>query len=243
MTSIACFGDLHGNHLATGAVLADIDLHAPDHLICLGDLVGYGPFPNEVIDLVRARDVPVIMGNYDDGIGYERGDCGCAYRTDSERENGEKSVAWTDQHVTPENKAWLRTLLPEHRLDVNGVRVRIVHGSPRKMNEYLFEDRDPASLRRIAAGADCDVLVFGHTHKPWSRMIDGVLFVNAGSVGKPKDGDPRACWVLLDISAAGEVMVTFKRVSYDIATVAAAIRQQPGLPDLYARDIETCGAA
>ena len=243
MTSIACFGDLHGNHLATGAVLADIDLHAPDHLICLGDLVGYGPFPNEVIDSVRERDIPVIMGNYDDGIGYERGDCGCAYKSDLERENGERSVAWTEQHVTPENKAWLQTLLPEHRLDVNGVRVRIVHGSPRKMNEYLFEDRDPASLQRIAAAADTDVLVFGHTHKPWSRMIDGVLFVNAGSVGKPKDGDPRACWALLEISPAGEVGVTFKRVTYDIATVAAAIRQQPGLPDVYARDIEKGGVA
>ena len=243
MTSIALFGDLHGNHLATNAALSDIDAHAPDLVICLGDLVGYGPFPNEVIDLVRARDIPVIMGNYDDGIGFERGDCGCAYKSDSERENGEKSVAWTDQHVTPGNKAWLRTLLPDIRLDVNGVRLRVVHGSPRKMNEYLFEDRDPSSLQRIAASADCDVLVFGHTHKPWSRMIGDVLFVNAGSVGKPKDGDPRACWALLEISSTGEATVTFRRVNYDIATVAAAIRQQPGLPDVYARDIETGGAS
>src|SRR5690606_20244408 len=113
----------------------------------------------------------------------------------------------------------------------------------RKMNEYLFEDRDPASLQRIAASADCDVLVFGHTHKPWSRMIEDVLFVNAGSVGKPKDGDPRACWALVEISSAGEVSVTLNRAAYDIASVAEAIRQQPGLPDVYARDIETGGAA
>lgn len=241
MTTIALFGDLHGNHVATAAVLANIDTYAPDHLICLGDLVGYGAFPNETIDLVRGRDIPVIMGNYDDGIGYERGDCGCAYKDADEKADGERSIAWTAATVTAANRQWLQTLLPEYRLEIAGVRIRVVHGSPRRINEYLFEDRDPASLQRIAASADCDVLVFGHTHVPWTRTIGNVLFVNAGSAGKPKDGDPRACWAMLDITDTGDVAVTYHRVEYDIAAAAAGIRRQPGLPDDYARALETGG--
>lgn len=183
------------------------------------------------------------MGNYDDGIGFDRGDCGCAYKSETEKANGEKSIAWTAAVTTDENKAWLQTLLPELRLDIHGVRIRVVHGSPRRINEYLFEDRDPASLERIAKTADGDVLVFGHTHKPWTREIAGVTFVNAGSVGKPKDGDPRACWTSLDVSATGEVDVRFHRVEYDIAHAAAAIRAAIGLPDVYAADIESGGMA
>lgn len=241
MTSIALFGDLHGNATATAAVLADIDQHAPDRLVCLGDLVGYGAHPNEVIDLVRDLEIPVIMGNYDDGIGFGRGGCGCAYKNPEEKANGELSIAWTDNMVTPENKRWLQSLLPEYRIEAGGVRVRVVHGSPRRINEYLFEDRDENSLMRIAASADCDVLVFGHTHVPWTREISGVTFVNAGSAGKPKDGDSRACWVMLHVSSSGDMAVDYHRVDYDIAVEAPAIRSAVGLPDAYARALETGG--
>jgi len=241
MTAIALLGDLHGNRAATAAVLADIDAHAPDMMICLGDLVGYGPEPNETIDLIRQRNIPTIMGNYDDGVGFDRDDCGCAYRDDGERERGQRSLMWSRAVVTPERKAWLRRLVPEIRQTINGVRVRIVHGSPRRMNEYLFADRAPASLARIARGADCDVLVFGHTHVPWTREIEGVRFINTGSVGKPKDGDPRAGWVLLSIGDDGELTNTMHRVPYTMVEMADAIRSIPELDDHFARDIETGG--
>lgn len=243
MTRIAIFGDLHANLHATDAVLANIDACDPDHIVCLGDLVGYGAFPNETVDLVRQRDIPVVMGNYDDGIGFERGDCGCAYRDEIEKSNGERSVAWTASHVTADTRQFLRALLPEYRLQIGENRIRFVHGSPRRINEYLFEDRDMASLERIARSADCEVLVFGHTHKPWTRLIDGVLFVNAGSVGKPKDGDARSCWVMLELSDLGDVNVTFKRVEYDVAAAAEGICSANGLPDIYATDVEIGGAS
>jgi predicted phosphodiesterase len=108
---------------------------------------------------------------------------------------------------------------------------------------YVFEDRDERSLERIARSAESDVLVFGHTHKPWTRTISGVVMVNAGSTGKPKDGDPRACWVKLEISSAGVVGVAFNRVEYDVATMAQAIRDAQGLPDQFARDLETGDAS
>lgn len=239
---IAVLSDLHGNSVATEAVLADIDRVGVDAVYCLGDLVGYGPFPNETIDLIREREIPTIIGNYDDGVGFDRDDCGCAYKDDAERDRGQQSLLWTRSVVTDERKAYLRSLPPEIRLEVGNVRLRLVHGSPRRMNEYLFEDRGEASLQRIAASADCDVLLFGHTHIPWTRIIGGVQMINTGSVGKPKDGDPRAGWVLLEFGSGPDVTVTMQRVSYDIATVAAAIRETDGLPDHYAMDIERGGA-
>lgn len=238
---IALLSDLHGNSAATETVLAEIDAEGSDEVICLGDLVGYGARPNETIDLIRGWDIPTIMGNYDDGVGFNRDDCGCAYKNAGEEERGQQSLLWTRRTVDDNRKAYLRTLAPELRREVNGVLLRFVHGSPRRMNEYLFEDRDERSLKRIAATANADVLVFGHTHKPWHRQIDGVHFVNTGSVGKPKDGDPRACWVLLTIGKDGAVEVDTRRVTYDIASMAAAIRSVDELPNQFAFDIETGG--
>ena len=242
-TRIAIFSDLHGNSAASEAVLAAIDAEQPDTVYCLGDLVGYGAKPNETIRVVRDRGIPTIMGNYDDGVGFDRDDCGCAYKDPDEEARGQQSLFWTRAETTEENKAYLRTLVPEIRFEAEGKRFRLVHGSPRRMNEYLFEDRDPRSLARIAQGADADVLVFGHTHKPWVRTIEAVLFVNEGSVGKPKDGDPRATWALLTVEAGEPVQVEIRRVPYDVAAMAEAIRTADGLPDHFARDIETGGAS
>ncbi len=107
--------------------------------------------------------------------------------------------------------------------------MRLVHGSPRKVNEYLFEDKPERTFERIVAGADCDVLIFGHTHKPWVHEYGGVLFVNCGAVGKPKDGDPRASFAVLTEAADG-VDVTIGRVSYDALSVGREMREV-GLPD------------
>ena len=240
---IAICSDLHGNSAATEAVLAAIDAEASDAIYCLGDLVGYGARPNETISLIRERAIPTIMGNYDDGVGFDRNDCGCAYKDPGEEARGQQSLYWTRDVTTAESKAYLRTLLPEIRFEAEGKRFRLVHGSPRRMNEYLFADRDPRSLARIAQGAETDVLVFGHTHKPWVREIEDVLFINDGSVGKPKDGDPRAAWALLTVEAGKPVQVEIRRVPYDVASMATAIHDAEGLPNEFARDIETGGAA
>ena len=234
---IAIFSDIHGNLQALDAVLADIQAQAPapDAVYCLGDLVGYGANPNEVTERIQREGCPAIMGNYDDGVGFERDECGCAYREEAERERGQRSLEWTKARVTDGNKAFLRTLKPEIRFEADGKRVLLVHGSPRKMNEYLFEDRPLSSFQRLAASSDADVIVFGHTHKPYVKNVDGVLFVNAGSVGKPKDGDWRACYALLDRGTPA-----FRRVEYDVEAAAAAIRATD-LPHEFAADVETGG--
>lgn len=235
----AIYSDVHGNRHALDAVLVDIGQDAFDAVYCLGDLVGYGAFPNEVTERVRADQTPTVIGNYDDGVGFEREECGCAYRNPLDQELGERSFAWTKARVTAENKAFLRTLLREIRFEADGKRVLLVHGSPRKLNEYLFEDRPVSSFQRLAASSNADVIVFGHTHKPYVKVVDGVTFVNAGSVGKPKDGDWRACYAVLD--TANEPRVEFRRLEYDVAAAARAVRTTE-LPEEFAFDIETGGA-
>ena len=237
MPRLAVFGDIHGNLPALEAVLAELARQPGiDRRVCLGDLVGYAPFPNEVIDRVRELGIPTLMGNYDDGVGFARDDCGCAYRNAEERERGEQSFAWTKAEVTPERKAFLRTLMPELRLTLGGARLLLVHGSPRRINEYLYEDRPLASFQRLARSAEADAIVFGHTHLPYTKDVDGVLFVNAGSVGKPKDGDPRACYAILE-ARDGALSVEFRRVAYDIKAVVEAIRHGP-LPAAFAAMLE-----
>jgi len=235
---IAIFSDIHGNLPALDVVLSDIRGQRFDAVYCLGDLVGYAPFANEVTERIRAEGIPTIMGNYDDGVGFDRDDCGCAYREPDERHRGDLSLAWTRDHVTAENKEFLRTLHKEIRFEADSKRVLLVHGSPRKINEYLFENRAISSFEHLAASSNADVIVFGHTHKPYTKVVNGVLFVNVGSVGKPKDGDWRACYATLEL--ASQRPVQFIRLSYDVARVAAAIRESE-LPDEFAVDLETGG--
>jgi putative phosphoesterase len=180
------------------------------------------------------------MGNYDEGVGFDRDECGCAYREPAEKALGDRSLAWTKVHTTEENKRFLRTLHRELRFDAGGKRMLLVHGSPRRMNEYLFEDRPLSTFERLAASSNADVIVYGHTHKPYVKDVSGVLFVNAGSVGKPKDEDWRACYALADPGASERVR--FVRVEYDIRRATEAIRQS-GLPHEFAADIERGGAA
>jgi putative phosphoesterase len=232
---VAVITDIHANLPALEAALGRIEEVGVDAVYCGGDLVGYGPHPNEVCALIEARGIPTIYGNYDHAIARDEHDCGCAYVTPHDRELGQGSVEWTLAHTDAASKAFMRDLPFELRWDMDGVRVRLVHGSPRKVNEYLFEDKPASLYERLAKGAECDVLVFGHTHKPWVHEYGGVLFVNCGSVGKPKDGDPRAAFAVLD-SSEGELRVAIERVGYDAAAVAREVAAS-GLPAEFAEKL------
>jgi putative phosphoesterase len=234
MSGLALISDIHGNTQALRAVLADVRVRGIEAVYCLGDLVGYGPDPNGAIDLISNEDIPTIVGNYDDGVGWERGDCGCFYATAEAKRIGEVSYAFTVGEVTDDRKAFLRGLPRERHLTLDGTTVHLVHGSPRKLNEYLLRDRAERTFLRLAEAETDDVLVFGHTHDPWSRMIGGVLFVNVGSVGRPKDGDPRAMYTVLRASEQAErdpppVEVEAARVAYDVEATASGI-EAVGLP-------------
>ena len=233
MSRVAVVTDIHANLRALEAALARIDELEVDAVYCGGDLVGYGPHPNEVCRLIEQRAIPTIYGNYDYAIGRDLEDCGCAYVTEHDRELGQRSVAWTLAHTDQRSKDFMGQLRFDLRFHLGRRRVRLVHGSPRKVNEYLFEDKPARTFERIAAGADCDVLVFGHTHRPWVHRYGGVLFVNCGSVGKPRDGDPRGAFALLEADDQGDVLASIERVAYDAEAVAREVAAA-GLPGEYA---------
>jgi putative phosphoesterase len=224
----AVITDIHANLPALQAALTRIDVLGIEQVFCGGDLVGYGPHPNEVVALVAERGIPTIYGNYDHAIARDLEDCGCAYVTPRDRELGQRSVDWALAQTDGRSKDWMRDLPFDLRFEVGAARVHLVHGSPRKVNEYLFEDKPASLYERLAKAESGDVLTFGHTHKPWVREHGGVLFVNCGSVGKPKDGDPRAAFAVLR-AAEGGVDVTIERVDYDAEAVAREVAAV-GLP-------------
>lgn len=248
---IALFSDIHANFPALEAFFADVEKRKPDAFYCLGDLVGYNIWANEVINEIRKRNIPCIAGNYDFGIGRMSDDCGCAYKTEPEKDLGKVSIAYTNSIVKPDERQYLRTL-PAHlkvefQLNNDKLNLLLVHGSPRKINEYLFEDRDEKSMLRIMEQADADIMCFGHTHKPYHRILNSVTeganhfrhAVNIGSVGKPKDNDVRGGYVMLTINENSSIankdsiQVEFIRFDYDIERAAKAVEESP-LPNEYA---------
>jgi putative phosphoesterase len=245
---IALFSDIHANLPALEAFFEDVKKQKPDAIYCLGDLVGYNIWPNEVIREIRNRMIPTIAGNYDFGIGRSSDECGCAYKTEEDKANGKVSISFTNQITAPAERNYLRSL-PAHirvefQLNDDKLNLLLVHGSPRKINEYLFEDRDEKSLLRIMEQAEADIMCFGHTHKPYHRTIQDEKkqyrhAINIGSVGKPKDNDPRGCYVMLTINETSSVRnkesvkVEFIRFAYDIEKAAKGIEESV-LPDVYA---------
>jgi predicted phosphodiesterase len=244
----ALLSDIHANLPALRAVFADIDNRANiDAIYHLGDLTGYAPWPNEVVELLRERRIPGIAGNYDSTVATDYKHCGCRADSPHEEELSHLSYEWTRSHVTPETKEYLASL--PFRVDirplgghVSGPTITLIHGNQTLNTVYVTEDRPDSFLEKMArdVGARAgDIIAFGHTHKPWQRVVGGIQFINTGSVGRPKDGDWRACYVLLSVEASGS-RIEFVRVPYDVDEAADAIRVSD-LPDEFAEVLKEGG--
>jgi predicted phosphodiesterase len=193
--------------------------------------------------------IPGVAGNYDSTVASDYKHCGCRYEDPRQEELSHISYAWTRAHVSAEVKRQLGGL--PFRIDlrpqgghVSGACVTLLHGSNVLNTVYVHEDRSDEFLQRMTAAlgaAEGDVVCFGHTHKPWHRIVQGVHFVNTGSVGRPKDGDPRAGWVLLDMTA-GEPSISFRRVEYDVELAARSL-VQAGLPKDFSDHLRMGGAS
>jgi putative phosphoesterase len=240
--TIALFSDIHANLPALNAFFLDVEKHKPDAIYCLGDLVGYNVWPNEVIEEIRRRGIATIAGNHDlkvDSMG-----------------NGNAAVSVTGKNyaydiIGTAERAYLRKL-PSHlrvmfQLNDDLFTLLMVHGSPRSANEYLFEEIEEAALVDTMTAAKADILCFGHTHKPYCRTISSVengvarylYAINTGSIGKPKDDDPRGSYVLLHIDEKSSAFCkdTIKaeiiRFEYDVETAARGVEESP-LPQEFA---------
>lgn len=246
---LALLSDVHANLPALEAVLADIDRRGDvESTYHLGDLVGYAPWPNEVVDLLRERGIAGVSGNYDSTVATHYQHCGCRYEDARQEELSHLSYAWTLEHTTTESKRFLGGL--PFRLDLRplgghlgGPRIILVHGNPVLNTVYWTQDRPDSFAQEMAALAGAragDVLACGHTHKPWHREISDVHFINTGSVGRPKDGDPRAGWVLVDILPGPTMQIEFVRVNYDVERACQAILQST-LPHDFAAYLRSGG--
>ena len=244
----ALLSDVHANLPALNAALADIaarpNIEATYHL---GELIGYSTSPNEVVGTLRAIGVSGVAGNYDSTVATDYKHCGCKSESLRQEELAHMSYEWTRAHVQPDTKQFLGSLpfridlkpLGGHRV---GPQMTLVHATPTNNLVYVTEDRSEAFLAKTAEHASLksgDVLCFGHTHKPWHRIVDGIHFVNTGSVGRPKDGNWRAGYVVVDVKVDG-VEVDFIRVPYDIETTLNGIRDA-GLPEDFCEFLRTGG--
>lgn len=244
----ALISDVHSNLPALEAVLADIDARDDVGAVYhFGDLVGYAPWPDEVVALIRERRIPGIVGNYDSTVANDYKHCGC--RADSARaeELSHVSYGWTREHVTSETKGYLGELPFRMDLRTRGghtsrPQITLVHGAPTLNTLYWTEDRPDSFCSKMAKTAgltEGDLIAFGHTHKPWTREVEGVRFVNTGSVGKPKDDDWRACYVLVEVGE-GLGPVEHVRVEYDLERAVDGIRRGE-LPDEFADQLRAGG--
>jgi len=245
----ALISDIHANLPALEAVLADIAARpGVDATYHLGDLVGYAPWPDETVERLRTAGIPGIAGNYDSTVATQAPHCGCRYEDPRQEELSHLSFAWTLAHTSSDTAAYLGTL--PFRIDLRplgghaaGPTVTLIHGNQVLNTVYVHEDRTDDFLAKMGAGIGAragDVVCFGHTHKPWHRVVEGTHFVNTGSVGRPKDGDPRAGYVLLDVAADAGVRVDTVRVAYDVEAAARAIVAST-LPDEFADYLRTGG--
>jgi predicted phosphodiesterase len=240
--------DVHANLPALDAVLRDAATKGRlDGWYHLGDLVGYAPWPNEVVATIRSAGIAGVSGNYDTTVATGYKHCGCRSESPHQEELAHQSFTWTLANTSGEAKRYLGSL--PFRLDLRpygghqiGPTIRLLHGNSVLNTVYLTEDRSDELLIGMAAkmGAMAgDLIAFGHTHKPWHRQVGGIHFVNAGSVGRPKDGDPRAGYVLLEVAESG-IQVQFVRVAYDVEQAARAIIASD-LPDEFAEFLRTGG--
>jgi len=231
---VALLSDVHANLPALEAVLRHAYGRSVDAIWNGGDTVGYGAFPNEVVERLRQENATSILGNYDGKVlRFPRRE-----RKWRKKKSAQKYLAfqWAHRSLTEENLAYLGTLPDQMDLKALDDQVLLTHGSPTSPKEHLSPETPRERLSVLASTAQADVVVCGHSHQPFVRPVDGVLFINPGSVGRPDDGDPRASYATADFerSAARRVEVHHHRVSYDVGRAAAALRNR-GLPEAFAQ--------
>ncbi len=232
---IAILGDIHGNIEALKVAYDAGKSKNVEKIYHLGDLGGYAPFVNEVVTFLIEHQIEGVQGNYDDAVANDREHCGCKYEDPVQVEMAEQSFEWTKKHVTQASKDYMKALPFKVDFSVHNRRVKIFHATPVKNNLYWYENRPDKFFLDMASRAEADIYIYGHTHIPYRKDLDNKIFINAGSVGKPKDGDARTCVTLVDILPAG-VKVEFPRIPYNIEKVASAIIES-GLPRYFAEKL------
>lgn len=243
---VALLGDVHANLPALEVVLAHAHQNGAEQIWNIGDFLGYGAFPNEVVKRLRKEKAISIIGNYDlKVLRFHK-----KVKKWRKTKMPQKWLAfkWADEHLSKANRKYLRSLPQEIWLQVDGKHILLTHASPVSNEEHLTPETPLERLRELAqmvskSGQHPDAIIFGHSHREFARSVEGVWFINTGSVGRPDDGDPRACYAILQINPQGLEVEHF-RLAYDVEKSVAAIHEH-NLPDAFAqmllegRDLES----
>lgn len=236
---IAVFGGVYSNYLALEQTIKDAKNRGVDNIYCLGDLGAFGPHPDRVFPLLRENNIPVVQGNYDHSIGHDLDDCQCGYTDPRDNHFARLSYQYTYQNTGEENKRWMKELPAEIRLDINGYHILLSHGSPRKMNEFLWESTTSTHfLNKLVSDYEADIICTTHTGIHWERNLNGGKhFVNVGVIGRPEnDGMTHVGYTLIELN--NEPKIEYIPVEYDHHRLAREMQKEL-LPEEFIETILT----
>lgn len=234
---IAVISDIHGNYSALNSVLEDIKKQNVERIYCLGDLIGYSPYPDKIFPIIREQNIQTILGNYDEAVAFGKNDCGCGYSDEKCQLMGKISFDWTVKHTSPDNKEWMKKFPRELRFTINSKKILMVHGSPENISERIEPDISDEDLNLIFEKAQVDILFCGHTHWPFHKIVNEKHIINPGSVGRPRIGSPQANYVVVDFQKG--CTVRFRFIDYDYDSFAKEIETAPMPKNDFAEVIRT----
>ncbi|HEV2580298.1 MAG TPA: metallophosphoesterase family protein [Ktedonobacteraceae bacterium] len=240
--SIAVFGGCYNNSLSLQATIDDAHRRGARAIYCLGDMGGFGPHPDRVFPILWDNEVICMQGNYDHSIGNRLADCACGYTDPRDNYYAQISYDYTLAHTSDRYKDWLRELPPRIRLEVAGQRLLMAHGSPRRVNEFLWESTTPEPfLARLFDDYEADIILCTHTGIQWMReLAGGRRLVNVGAIGRPpNDGQTTVWYALLSIDPErNHIDTELIPVAYDYERLIYDMRQEL-LPEEFIETIRT----
>ena len=240
--TIAVLGGCYNNHLSLQATLTDARQRGATAIYCLGDMGGFGPHPDKIFPLLWEHEVICMQGNYDHSIGNRLADCACGYTDPRDNYYAQISYDYTLANTSDRYKDWLRALPPSIRLDIAGKRILMAHGSPRRVNEFLWESTTPeAFLEKLFADYQADIILCTHTGIQWQRTLpDGKQLINVGAIGRPpNDGQTTVWYALLTVYPEEQrISSALLPVAYDHERLAYEMRQEH-LPEEFVETILT----
>jgi len=240
--SIAVFGGCYNNYLALQATLEDARRRGARAIYCLGDMGGFGPHPDRVFPLLWEYDVICVQGNYDHSIGNRLADCACGYTDPRDNYYAQISYDYTLAHTADRYKDWLRTLQPSIRLTLGDQRLLLVHGSPRRVNEFLWQSTTSEPfLQKLFTTYEAEIILCTHTGIQWQHQLaNGSRLVNVGAIGRPPNDGRTTVWyaLLTAYPARNQVACELLPVNYDYERLAYEMRQQQ-LPEEFVETILT----
>ena len=225
---IAVFGGVYSNYLALQAAITDARGRGAEAIYCLGDLGAFGPHPDRVFPLLVDAGVTVIRGNYDDSIARGLADCRCGYTDPRDNHFARLSYKYTLRNTSARWREWMGDLPTHHRMELGGRRVLMCHGSPRRMNEFLWESTTSTHFLDVLATVhQADVILGTHTGLHWKRSLSGDrVFANVGALGRPANDGRPVVWYAMLQATNGEIDVEFVPIAYDHLRLAAEMRAE-----------------